>query len=436
VNEYPNAAKENLLTLIAEMTTAPEPHVKRPGKDFTRNRKLPFDDMLKLLITMGGNSLCKELLEAQNYDANCVTTSAFVQQRDKILPSALAFLFRAFTASHPCDHHFRGHRLLAVDGTDLKIAMNPSDSDTFFQNRPSEKGYNLLHLNAMYDLCNRLYVDLVVQPRRLENERSALIDMLHRFDGNQNVILIGDRGYESHNIFAHIEEKGWRYVFRVKDASANGILSGLPLPLSGEFDISYQRILTRQKTKKVKENSHIYKFIPTNSKFDFLDRRENLFYTFSFRALRVQLPDGSFETLVTNLPGSDFSADDLKHIYKMRWGIETSFRKLKHTIGLTNFHAKKKEHIIQEIFARAIMYNFTEMIASSIVISKADAQYPYQINFVVAVLVCRYFLRYQNLPPPDIKALLCKNVLPIRPNRTFSRKTRAKPTVSFNYRVA
>ena len=33
-----------------------------------------------------------------------------------------------------------------------------------------------------------------------------------------------------------------------------------------------------------------------------------------------------------------------------RWGIERSFRKLKYTIGLTNFHAKKVEYILQEIF--------------------------------------------------------------------------------------
>ena len=119
----------------------------------------------------------------------------------------------------------------------------------------------------------------------------------------------------------------------------------------------------------------------------------------------------------------------------MRWGIETSFRKLKHTIGLANFHAKKKEHIIQEIFARAIMYNFTEMIASHVVLSHTDTKYEYQINFTVAVLVCRQFLRKQH-DVYNVVSLIRKNILPIRPERNFSRKTRAKPTVSFNYRVA
>ncbi|WP_374972327.1 transposase [Blautia producta] len=45
-------------------------------------------------------------------------------------------------------------------------------------------------------------------------------------------------------------------------------------------------------------------------------------------------------------------------MYGRRWGIECSFRELKYTIGLTNFHAKKVEYILQEIFAWLIIYNF------------------------------------------------------------------------------
>ena len=47
-------------------------------------------------------------------------------------------------------------------------------------------------------------------------------------------------------------------------------------------------------------------------------------------------------------------------LYTKPWGIETSFRELKYAVGLVNFHAKKQEYIIQETFARLIMYNFAE----------------------------------------------------------------------------
>jgi hypothetical protein len=165
-----------------------------------------------------------------------------------------------------------------------------------------------------------------------------------------------------------------------------------------------------------------------------------LFYQISFRVVRFVLPNGDYETVITNLPVADFSPDEIKSIYNMRWGIETSFRALKYTVGLTNFHAKRQESIIQEIFARMILYNFVEMMTSHVVISQMDKRHPYQVNFTVAVHVCRHFLRSRdNKPPPDVEALIRKNILPIRPIRQGqknTRKIRYRSAVSFVYRVA
>lgn len=330
--------------------------------------------------------------------------------------------------------------MLAVDGSDLNIATDPADTDTYFQNQPNTKGYNLLHLNAAYDLCNRLYVDAVVQPRRFWNEGRALADMVDRSPIEGKAIVTADRGYESYNNFAHLERKGWNYVIRVKDLNSNGILSGLRLPSSEEFDIAVHLTLTKKQTKEVKAHPEMYRFVPSTSTFDFLDLQENLFYPISFRVVRFVLPNGTYETVITNLPAADFPPDEIKSIYNMRWGIETSFRALKYTVGLTNFHAKKRESIAQEIFARMIMYNFAEMITSHVVISRMDTRHAYQANFTVAVYVCRQFLRSQDdEPPPDVEALIHKNILPIRPVRPGqknTRKIRYKSAVSFVYRVA
>jgi len=380
---------------------------------------------MKLLISMGGNSLYKEHLESQGYDVNTATTSAFVQQRNKILPSAVEFLFHKFTQSYTELKRYRGYRLLAIDGSDLHFATDPTDTDTYFQSQPEARGYNLLHLNAVYDLCNRLYVDAIVQPRRLNNERKALAAMVDRSRIKGKTIVIADRGYESYNNFAHIERKGWNYVIRVKDLASSGILSGLRLPSGGEFNRDIHLILTKKQTKEVKAHPEIYKFVPSTSTFYFLDLQESLFYPISFRVVRFVLPNGIYETVITNLSDADFPPDELRSIYNMRWGIETSFRALKYTVGLTNFHAKKRESIIQEIFARMIMYNFAEMMTSHVVISQKAKQHHYQVNFTVAVHVCRHFLRSRDdEPPPDVEALIRRNVLPIRPIRPGQKNTR------------
>lgn len=60
----------------------------------------------------------------------------------------------------------------------------------------------------------------------------------------------------------------------------------------------------------------------------------------------------------------------IKELYASRWGIETSFRDLKYTIGMLNFHSKKVMCIQQEIYARMVMYNFVQMITLHVVIVK------------------------------------------------------------------
>ena len=68
---------------------------KNPDKDFSRNRKLPLEVMLSMLIGMGSGSLAKELYEQFDYSTETATVSAFVQQRKKIRPEAFANIFKA-----------------------------------------------------------------------------------------------------------------------------------------------------------------------------------------------------------------------------------------------------------------------------------------------------------------------------------------------------
>ncbi|WP_419891800.1 hypothetical protein [Paenibacillus xylanexedens] len=61
--------------------------------------------------------------------------------------------------------------------------------------------------------------------------------------------------------------------------------------------------------------------------------KEHLYYPISFRVVRFVLPNGVYETVITNLSDADFPPDELRSTYNMRWGIETSFRALKYTVG-------------------------------------------------------------------------------------------------------
>ena len=131
----------------------------------------------------------------------------------------------------------------------------------------------------------------------------------------------------------------------------------------------------------------------------------------------------------------EFPPAELKKLYSRRWGIETSFRKLKYTIGLLHFHAKKVEYIYQEIFARMIMYNFTEMIISHVILENKSRKYAYQANFSTATHICRQYFR-GNMSPPTVETLIARLILPIRPGRSVPRNLSPRKTTSFYYRVA
>ncbi|MEG0857729.1 MAG: hypothetical protein RSG52_14770 [Terrisporobacter sp.] len=158
MNNYSKFIKDRLVSIIKEMGNSLELFVKNPGKDFIRNRKLSFEDIIKLMLSMGGNSIYRELLEHFKYDVETDTASAFVQQRDKILPSALEHLFKTFTYSFDNYKTFKGYRLLAADGSKLNIAHNSNNSKTYIKCQSNAKGFNVLHLNALFDLCNKVYI--------------------------------------------------------------------------------------------------------------------------------------------------------------------------------------------------------------------------------------------------------------------------------------
>lgn len=175
MNEFASSIKEKLDTVLAEMHEYSWLFVNNPERDFTRRRKLDFKEMLNILLSMGGNSLKLELMKYFSYDVETATCSAFVQQREKILPEAIEYLFHKFTSSSLNPNYYDGYRMLAVDGSDLSVATNPKDTENHFLGTDNTKGYNLLHLNAMYDLSSRVYVDAIVQPGKKENEVQALM---------------------------------------------------------------------------------------------------------------------------------------------------------------------------------------------------------------------------------------------------------------------
>ena len=336
---FPEIVKTILWDIIDEMSRSLSSFVKNPDKDFIRKRKLDFKKMMHLIISMESGCLNHELLKFFEYDSSVPTGSAFYQQRSKLSVSAFRHLIKEFNLKFPLEK-FRGkYYLIACDGSEFNIARNPNNPDTFHEpNGKSLSGFNMVHTISLYEVCSKRYLDLEVQPGRLKNEFQAICNLMDRYAYGGSPIFIADRGFSSYNVFAHAIENHVDFLIRAKDLNVQRFLGVETLP--DKLDTTIELILTRTQSKKKHkhpEKESQYRYICKNIAFDYLDPDDiSDEYLLKLRIVRVEVSDGVFENIITTLSEEAFTPDDIKYCYNLRWGIETSFRDLKHTIGATN----------------------------------------------------------------------------------------------------
>lgn len=428
-------SRKALLSLLHSLS--PDDVAKSPEKDFSRNRKCTLFDTVLMLLTMAGHTIRSEI---DNYfiasKKDIPSKSAFLQQRGKFSPNAFHFIFSRFNELLPFKKTFMGLHLLACDGSDLNIPYFPGDTDSFILYNSRNGGYFQMHLNALFDLTEKRYVDAILCPRRKMGENRSLCEMIDRNPLTGPILYIADRGYASFNTIAHIINAGQFFLFRAKDAFGGGsFLKGILFPDTDEFDIDHTFILTRKKVRKDQDPT-IFKNIRRDRVFDFIDPDDkSSTFTIRLRIVKTRIGDGTYEYLITNLPRKKLTPKGLKELYRLRWGIETSFRQLKYNLALSYFHSKKREFIEQEVFARLVMYNFISLAVGNIEIEQDEnCKYDYQIAFSDSVNLCRKCL-LGVLGVDKLKALLSQRLSPIRPNRSFPRNIRSQRLRTLNNRA-
>lgn len=435
---YSDKVKQYLISSIEEIEKSPDIFAVHPEKDFTRHRKIDFQKFLLFLLTKEGDCLKEELYRFFDYSDDTPTKAAFHHQRAKLKIDALKTLLQLFNQKCSNIPLYRDrYRLIACDGSVVDIFRDPNDKDTYFEpNGKSPRGFNQIHVNALFSILDQKFLDLLVQPARKRNEYSAFCEMVKRTSSECSLIYIADRGYASYNNFAHVIENKQYFLIRCTDARTSKLV-GFPLDDVKEMDYHVDRILSRSNAKKKRafpEREDDYRYICQAVPMDYI-RDDTPEYPISLRIVRVEIAPGIYENLITNLPDYDFDMDDLKELYHLRWNQENSYRDLKYPLCLKAFHSKKYDYIEQEVYARIIMYNYCSEIALHVEIPDQDRKLNYQVNFSEAIKICRADLRdYEARKKINVEGLIAENIEPIRPDRTFRRQARFKLPMSFCYR--
>jgi len=306
---------------------------------------------------------------------------------------------------------WRGHRIVAVDGTCMTLPNTKELCDTFGLSKGSN-GIRLYPLVRMVCVC--VVETMVVISYKLgsyKTDENALLKpmlkMLHKGD-----LLLADRHFAGANLYWSYMENGLEYLTwahqrliisrlkRLWSYSANDFVAKLKI---GDV---YQR-----------RNPELPKYIL--ARFIHVETR--------VRGKHQHI------WLVTSLLDDKYPAAEIAGLYLKRWRIETLFRQFKIDLGSDIIRSKSVVAIYKEIAARICAINTVNTIMlEAAIANKVDIT---RISFIHTVRAIIAFapalaMRPARRLPGIYRAMLCEiaaHLVPLRKGRLEPRRLAHNP---------
>lgn len=405
--------------------------------DFTRTRKQSFSTALLFMM----NFLTKSLsIEIENFvshlkrDCGLIgfksfTKSAFVQYRKKIQPEVFKKLSNTLIDEFYTDNElgvklWNGFRILAVDGSSVTLPFTEELKKQYGLTKNQTKtGVVQARVSVLYDVLNNYVLDSQLSPKSV-GERA--LGLLHIEKSRIDDLIIYDRGYPSYDFINTHLIKSIDYLMRVK-VSFSGVTK--------VFIASNKR-------------SQIVEIYPGKN-VDISDKQYDKNTPIKVRLLRVDLPSGETELLITSLlNGKKYPNKIFKELYFKRWGVETYYDELKNKLKVEYFSGYSNQSILQDFNAAIFISNVQTLIVNDledeIKEQTKNRKLAYKINtnlsygFLKNKIITLFF---SNMEMEDIvnqlKMLFKSELIPVRPGRSNKRnigkyRRREKPKVTKN----
>ncbi|WP_171597619.1 IS4 family transposase [Marinifilum caeruleilacunae] len=403
------------------------------AKDFTRDRVLTFSTTLLFMMNFLRKSLAIEIFNfVKNIKTQSFSKSAFVQCRKKINPLVFKELSQVLTREFYTDNDesvklWKGFRLLAVDGSRISLP-DTKELRSKYGATKNQTATSVVQarMSVLYDVLNNYVIDGKIAPLTIGEKSMAIEHLAHT---KSNDLVIYDRGYPSFDlIYEHLQLK-IDCLIRVKvsfsNASKNFVESG-----------KYSCVIDMQPGKNISLKHKNY------TKND----------SAKVRLIRVDLPDGTTEVLMTTLLCSKtYPTGVFKDLYLKRWGVENYYDELKNKIKVELFSGYSDQCIQQDFNAALFISNIQTLMVAELneeLQEKQKTKYKYKVNSNLSYgflkdRIVELFLSNKEMDVVflELKEIFSKNLIPIRPNRNFNRhkdkyRNRVKPKVTKNQRDA
>lgn len=181
-----------------------------------------------------------------------------------------------------------------------------------------------------------------------EQNIKELLDFQQREIKN---LILCDRGYPSFEFITYLEKMKQSYLMRVKRGFFKEVMG------TKTKDEIVTVTVTPSRKKHLKQQG-----------FD-VQTGTSIY----MRVVKIDLPSGEEEILITNILESEISFEECKSLYFKRWGIETNYDILKNKLQIENFSGDSVKVIKQDFFATIFLANIATLI-------EEDAEIVYKSN--------------------------------------------------------
>ena len=395
---------------------------------FTRRRKLPFPRMVALLIA-GWKMSIPNRLNRLFRQLGCLedrpSAAAFCRARRKIRPELFGRLNQEMVEGFYEDsaqivRRWNGRLIWAVDGTILNL---PDSAQTRARygvqtNQKDPVGWVQGMASVLYDVLNEVAIHAVLDGKR--SEKSFVLQD-HSDCYRQEAIVLYDRLYCDYAVIAFHCSRGEDFVIRGRTSQTFHQVEAFVD--SSANDRIVELTVTAKQQGWVKKLG--------------LPRRVTV------RLIKVALPDGTVEVLLTSLRNREkYPHASFKGLYEKRWGIETYFDRLKNLLEVERFSAKSVIGIEQDFHGLVFLSTLT-----SVLLGEEDYEvqqrsrskglkYTYRLNRSVSYVavvdrIVELLLDFDKdveKVAAEIRRCLRGTMLPVRPGRNPQRT--AKKTSS------
>ena len=332
-----------------------------------------------------------------------VSKQTFSKARKDLSPEYVRQFFDAtadVAAHDETMDNYQGMRLIAIDGSSV-VLENSAELKEYFGCSGFKKNSATALISMAYGPLDHMIYDCRIDRYETDGCDLAKQHVLRLCAlGLDNSLLLFDHWYPSAEFIAFLCDRGFNFVMR----------------MSKEWSLEAEVIKTQDRIV-INYGGHRY----------------------LVRVLKIILPNGEIETLLTSLNQELFSLAMAGDLYFKSWGVENSYNVIKSKLQLDNFSGKTVVSVMQDFYATIYLANLAAFVASSTVTeenkSVEDLKCSCQSNLNHKIYKLRkHFLFLIMEPDPNIRDAIITYIVnsiankpvPIVPGRYPERKIHMK----------